>query len=203
MDNKYLTLGYNSKERWLSYWHQISETIEVLPDNVLVIGKGSGITESSIKLLSDNKIDIVTLDINNVVNSDVVGEVTCLPFESGAFDTVLCCQVLEHIPFDKFPVALSELHRVAKKRIILSLPHKRKHLKIAVSLPFFGDKQLILKHPFTKKHCTSRQHFWEIGRGVSRKEVLRCINKLFSVEKEFLNEINCEQRFFILERKIS
>lgn len=203
MNNRYLTLKYNSKERWLSYWYQISETLDTSPNNVLVIGKGSGITENSIKILSDNRINIVTLDINNTVSSDVVGEVASLPFQNNSFDTVLCCQVLEHIPFDKFPIALSEMHRVARKRIVLSLPHRRKHLKVAVSLPFIGDKQLILKYPFTKKHCTSKQHFWEIGRGVSRKEVLRCINKLFTVEKEFLNEISCDQRFFVLRRKIS
>ena len=151
MNNRYLTLKYNSKMRWLSYWHQISEIIKTCPNNVLVIGKGSGITENSINILSDNQINIVTLDINNAVNSDIVGEAVCLPFQNNSFDTILCCQVLEHIPFDKFPVALSEMHRVAKKHIILSVPHKRKHLKIAVSIPFLADKQLILKYPFTKK----------------------------------------------------
>ncbi len=107
----------------------------------------------------------------------------------GKFIPILCGQVLEHIPFDEFQVALSEMHRVAKKCIILSLPHKTKHLKTGVSLPFFGEKRVILKYPFTKKYCTSTQYFGEIGRGVSSKKLVRCIHKLFDIEKEFLNEM--------------
>ncbi len=202
MDDKYLTLGYNSKSRWLSYWYQVSETLEVFPSDVLVAGKGSGITENTIKLLGNGKVNVVTLDINDAVSPDIVGDVTNLPFGNDAFDVVICCQVLEHIPFDKFSVALSELHRVAKKRVVLSLPHRRKHLKIAFSLPFLSERTLIIKNPFTKKRCASRQHHWEIGRGVSGKQVVRRISELFEIEKEFLNEINCVHRFYILKRKI-
>lgn len=201
MDNTYLTLKYNSKERWLSYWHQISETLEVSPRNVLVVGKGSGVVENSIRQLSNNQVDIITLDINNAVNSDIVGEVTGLPFENDSFDAVLCCQVLEHIPFDRLPEALSEMHRVARKRVVISLPHGRKHIKIAIDAPFFGDRQLIMKNPFTTRHCSSKQHYWEIGRGVARKDVIRQMGRLFDIEKEYLNEISCDHRFFILRRK--
>ncbi|MDH4028064.1 MAG: class I SAM-dependent methyltransferase [Nitrospirota bacterium] len=173
MTKEYLTLKYNSRVRWLSYWYQISETLDSSPDNVLIIGKGSGITENSINILSENRIKIVTIDINDAVNPDVAGDVISLPFRDNSFDAAICCQVLEHIPFDRFPAALSEISRVAKKRIILSVPHKRKHLKLAVSIPFLGDKQLIIKSPLTKRYCSSKQHFWEIGRGVSRKEALK------------------------------
>jgi ubiquinone/menaquinone biosynthesis C-methylase UbiE len=201
MNNTYLTLKYNSKSRWLSYWYQVAETLEVLPNNVLVIGKGSGITEGSIRQLSNKKTSVLTLDINNAVAADVVGEVTNLPFENDAFDVALCCQVLEHIPFDSFPLVLSELHRVSKRRVVLSLPHGRKHLKIVWSIPFLEEKSLIVKNPFKKNNCKSGQHFWEIGRSVSRKQVIRNIARLFDIEKEFLNEISCDHRFFILKRK--
>ncbi|RJQ49311.1 MAG: class I SAM-dependent methyltransferase [Nitrospiraceae bacterium] len=201
MDNTYLTLNYNTKDRWLSYWHQISEALEILPDSVLVVGKGSGVTENAIRQLSNGKTDVITLDINNAVCSDVVGDVVRLPFRNDSFDVIVCCQVLEHIPFEQFPLILHEMHRVARRRIILSLPHKRKHIKIAYRLPFLKERTFILKHPLTVKRCTSKQHRWEIGRGVSRKQVLHYMSRLFSIEKEYLNEMNCEHRFFVLSRK--
>jgi SAM-dependent methyltransferase len=201
MDNTYLTLQYNSKARWLSYWYQIHETLSVLPGNVLVIGKGSGIVENSIKLLSKDNIQVYTLDINYSVAPDFISTVTNLPLKNEAFDATICCQVLEHLPFEQFSIALKELQRVTGNRVVLSLPHGRKHLKIACNVPFFGEKDLTIKYPFTKKCCTSKQHYWEIGRAVSRKEVVNRVNDFFRIEKEFLNEINCYHRFFVLAKK--
>ena len=42
----------------------------------------------------------------------VVGRAHDLPFESGAFDVVVCSAVLHHIPDDHLPSALSEIARV-------------------------------------------------------------------------------------------
>ena len=48
------------------------------------------------------------------------GDLECLPFREGAFDTVICCQALEHLPN---PIrALQELERVCRKRLFLTLP---------------------------------------------------------------------------------
>lgn len=201
MDNAYLTLQYNSKARWLSFWYQISETLEVAPRSVLVVGKGSGVAENVISQLSNYKTQVLTLDINYAVNSDVVGSTLHLPFLRDSFDVAICCQVLEHIPFEDFPRAMSELHKVAMKRIVLSLPHGRKHVKVSCSLPFGEEKILILKNPFTKRSCSSKQHQWEIGRGVSLGQVRFHLSRLFEIEKEYLNEISCDHRFFILKRR--
>jgi ubiquinone/menaquinone biosynthesis C-methylase UbiE len=201
MDNTYLTLKYNSKARWLNYWYQISEALEALPDNVLIIGKGSGITEDAIKQLSNEKTKVVTLDINYAVNSDIAGEVTGLPFANASFDVIVCCQVLEHMSFDRFPLALSELHRVVKKRVVLSLPHGGKNIKLAGSLPFLKERTLVLKNPFTKKQNKSRLHHWEIGPAASLNQIKGRLKRLFDIEKDYFNEVSCDQRFFILRRK--
>lgn len=202
MDNAYLTLQYNSKARWLSFWYQISETLEVAPSRVLVVGKGSGIAENVITRFSTHNTEVLTLDINYAVNSDVVGSIVNLPFRKNSFDVALCCQVLEHIPFEDFPLVMSGLHKVATKRVVLSLPHGRKHFKVSCCLPFTEEKILILKNPFTKQACSSKQHQWEIGRGVSLKQVRFHLSRLFEIEKEYLNEISCDHRFFILKRRM-
>ena len=48
------------------------------------------------------------------------GDLEWLPFQDKAFDTVICCQALEHLPN---PIhALRELTRVCRGRIFLSIP---------------------------------------------------------------------------------
>jgi predicted SAM-dependent methyltransferase len=51
-----------------------------------------------------------------------VGDVTCLPMESGHFDAVICIHVLEHVEKDR--QAISEMHRVLKPGgwAIISVP---------------------------------------------------------------------------------
>lgn len=56
-------------------------------------------------------------------------DVTCLPFKNNSFDTVICSEVLEHIPDDQ--KAMSELVRILKPGKIL-----------AVSVPRFLPEKL-------------------------------------------------------------
>lgn len=46
-----------------------------------------------------------------------------LPYEDGAFDTVICSDVLEHLYNDK--EALEELSRVTRKKLIITVPAYR------------------------------------------------------------------------------
>jgi len=48
-------------------------------------------------------------------------EIAALPFEDGSFDTVVCSDVLEHL--DNIHFMLSELVRVSRKHLIISLPN--------------------------------------------------------------------------------
>lgn len=196
----YKTLKYNSKSRWLSYWYQINETLQRNPSSILIIGKGSGIVENAISIIAPH-IRIVTFDINPELSPDVIGDVSCLPFKDSSFDCILCCQVLEHIPFETMDDTLKGFARVAKDFVVISVPHRRKHLKIEIDAPLIGKKIIIMKYPFKKKEIKSKQHYWEINRGVSYGEFRNVLKKYFTLKKTFLNEIDCVQRFFILECK--
>ena len=52
----------------------------------------------------------------------VQGSVYDLPFATGSFDLVLCCEVLEHVEHPE--AALAELARVSGHRVLLSVPNE-------------------------------------------------------------------------------
>jgi len=58
-------------------------------------------------------IEFVGLDLEQAgPQVTQIGDVACLPMESGKFDAVICTHVLEHVEQDR--QAISELHRVLK-----------------------------------------------------------------------------------------
>lgn len=55
----------------------------------------------------------------------VSGDIYDIPFEDALFDTVICAHTLEHVlDMEK---AISELRRVAKKRLIIVVPRQREY----------------------------------------------------------------------------
>ena len=90
--------------------------------SVLEIGKGPGIFSDIVTKID---IDIKTLDIDSNTNPDFIGSVLDLPFEDNSYDIGYACQVLEHIPFEDFEKAISEISRVSKVGSIISLPDNR------------------------------------------------------------------------------
>ncbi|MCU1497548.1 MAG: Methyltransferase type 11 [Acidimicrobiales bacterium] len=50
------------------------------------------------------------------------GDIGRLPFPDDAFDLVLAIEVLEHVPYPE--LALAELHRVARRDIVVSVPRE-------------------------------------------------------------------------------
>ena len=56
--------------------------------------------------------------------ASALGDVERLPFADGAFDFVICCQTIEHVPN---PIhTIGELLRVARERVFLTVPWMRR-----------------------------------------------------------------------------
>jgi len=187
---------YDTKKRLASYWHQIDETRQAEPKKVLEIGVGSRFVS---RYLADY-YDLTTLDTSIELQPTVVGSVLSLPFKDNDFDVVLCCQVLEHLPFSSFGTALSELFRVSAKRVVLSLPDKRPFRPI--QLPRIGRYKLY--NPFFKpaKHVFDGVHHWEVNAiGTELEKVLEIIQTIgFRVLRDYQVFENYHHHFFILER---
>jgi len=51
-----------------------------------------------------------------------VGDAVALPFDDQSFDTVIACEVLEHLTAEQGPLLMRELRRVARQGFIVSTP---------------------------------------------------------------------------------
>lgn len=162
-----------------SYAHQIEAVIEGRPANVLEVGKGPGIVAAVLKTIG---IEVTTLDVTPELEPDLVGSVTDIPAMDKSFDASLCCQVLEHLPFETFRIALAELRRVTKHTLVMSLPDVSPAYLLRWNLPFLSNFHLEFTRPrfrlpmFPKSRYDSMGHYWEIGyAGTTRTEVFRAI----------------------------
>lgn len=179
MGTKYDYLG-----RWNSYWYQIQEVLWTNPRRVLEIGPGHGVVAWYLKKVKG--IEVCTVDINPLLEPDVVCNVLELSqyFKEGEFDTVLAAEVLEHLPFKFFEMALKEIKYVTKKAIVLTLPFSSSFV-LRFRVPIINFK-IVLAPESHKTHVFDGEHYWEIGKkGFSYRTVKEVIEKYFFILKSY------------------
>lgn len=165
VDREHYRHEYNSKGRLASFWHQIEEVKLCGAQSVMEVGAGSGYTTT---MLRREGIRVVAVDVDPTLKPDVLGSVLCLPFPDRAFEAALCCQVLEHLPWELLTSSIRELLRVTRKRLVISLPDRERQVRLLFDLPKFG---LVIRMHDLPRHLNARladvdpQHFWEIGCG--------------------------------------
>jgi len=167
----YRGAAYRSLDRWTSYWHQIDYVRKVAPTTVLEIGLGEGVVT---RKLQWDGITVTTADIAEDLQPDVVASVTNLPLDTDSFDLVLAAEILEHIPFAEVPKALSEIARVARKHVVISVPHPGWVFSLTFKLPLMRRTSFLCKIPFFwKEHVFNGEHYWELGkRGYTMRRFL-------------------------------
>lgn len=199
--NHYFKPSYDTKGRFISYWHQINEVIKLKPNSILEVGIGNGFVANYLKQRGYN---IVTLDINPKLNPMVVGSILNLPFCNEAFEVVTCFQVLEHLPYKLFSKAVSEIHRVSRNHAILSLPDITRAYRFLIQIPKIGEfKKLISLTRFNpQKLKIGREHCWEIGMTeFPLRRILKDIKEIgFKVIETYRVFENPYHRFFILKK---
>jgi ubiquinone/menaquinone biosynthesis C-methylase UbiE len=158
----YFQPTYDSKERFCSYWHQINEILQLDTQKILEVGIGNGFVT---KYLREKDVHIISLDISHELGPDVVANVLDIPFLSHYFNVVSCYEVLEHIPYNYFTYALSELSRISKRYIIISIPDITTAYKLNIELPKIKPIKNLIEHPFPRMspNVLDNMHYWEIG----------------------------------------
>ena len=169
--NKYITKG-----RWISYYHQLDEVIKLSPASVLEIGGSTGFFKTMANIFN---IQVETVDIDPDLNPDHVASVLALPFEDSSYDLVAAFQVLEHLPYKSFEIALSEIKRVAKNNVVISLPDARSIWRYSFHIPKLGMRNICIEPPIISPEIFKfdGEHYWEINK---KDYPLERINKAFS-----------------------
>jgi SAM-dependent methyltransferase len=123
---------YERKVRWVD---SVLETVP-LDARILDVGAGEG---ALVERFRERGRDIVGVD--SAYESDAVqkADLLSLPFDDGAFDAVLCLDVLEHVSLLDQPKALGEIARVVKDggRLLVSVPNLA-HLHSRIKFFFSG-----------------------------------------------------------------
>jgi SAM-dependent methyltransferase len=200
-------LGYVRKERWISYYHQINEivlsTINASSCQCSILEVGS--LMNMLRVICKEMLHYNYESMDIMGTADHIGSVTEMPFPNEKYDIVVCFQTLEHLPFENFEKALSELFRVAKKSVIISLPDAGKYIKLHI--PGICEMKLFkrpfskaIKHEFNKKDC----HYWEINKkGYEIKKIVEAIIRVgkkynYRLDKSYRIWENPYHHFFIL-----
>ena len=196
---------YFSDNQMTSMTKQIQYVHARRPKRVLEIGLGNGFVSS---FLSSAGYDVTTMDINENLKPDVVGDITELDsyFENGAFDLVLCAEVLEHMPLADSLKALEKMSIVSSKHVIVTLPRSQKILfdfQFYMKLPTFARfaSGLFMSLPWRRENILN--HHWELDskKKTTIKEMKKLMEENYKVASLEREKLNPYHYFFALEIK--
>ncbi len=133
-------------------------------ESVLDISCGSGFLAKEI--VKKHSIDVVGADfiipetIKTSVNPKFIeSPIEKIPFPDNHFDTVISAHTLEHVV--NIHLAISELRRVCRKKVIIILPRQRNYkFTFDLHLHFFPYKYSVLSMMNNKGTCFSLQNDW-------------------------------------------
>lgn len=195
----YMFQSYLDKLRWASIWHQVDEVLRLKPGSVLEIGPGPGIFKAVVSLFD---VSVETLDIDPELHPDHVGSAESMPFKDNSYDIVCAFQVLEHVPFNTSLRVFSQMCRVAKRHVVISLPDARPAWPYSLYIPKLGRVRFLIPRPWTgpKDHVFRGEHYWEVnkkGYSMSRVTSELCQSGHSVLQKSFRVPEYPYHRFFV------
>lgn len=216
VDYLYQTAYQSEFFKFSSYYYQLNEILNLPKSKVktiLEIGVGKCYLQA---LLSLYEYELFTLDITDKYQPDYIADIRDMPLKSDSVDLVLAFQVLEHLPYEEFAKCLTELRRVTKRYLFISLPYKSNSffLHINVKLPVFHKMIDIFSciwgyYPdidvaqFNARKDKENPHYWELGRKSFPKS--RIINDILSagfiVQKQFHNPHQPYHYYILCEKQ--
>lgn len=159
----YYSENYFALHQLCSFAHQLHDIYRIGPKSVLEVGIGNGFTSTFLKRAG---FDITTVDINRALEPDVCASIDEMPSRLGGmqFDLVVCCEVLEHMPFDFFDQNL-EILRSFSKNLYLTLPSYKRVFGFGglLRIPKVGARNVSLFFEFPINKQLDREHYWEVG----------------------------------------
>lgn len=166
---------------WTRHYHVFKDIGAMVTGDLLEVGTGDGV----VRRCAEPFVRSTTvMDINPRLHPDVLGNLLDpQPTLETRFDAVVCTEVLEHIPFERFPTCLAHLRSFLRPGglLFLTLPHRKGHLLVVtprqrlikwrfpIGLTSLGEayNRFVRRRIWIDPH-----HCWEIGDGrVQRAQV--------------------------------
>ncbi len=145
---------------------------DVTGESVCDVGCGTGallrrIREARPEIARLTGVDFVVDDAAAIDGVHyVAARIEDLPFADGAFDTVVCTHVIEHVL--DYRQAIAELRRIARRRVIIVVPREREYrYSFNPHFNFFPYAHSFLRavHPSPPEHLCE-----DIGRDIYYRE---------------------------------
>jgi len=169
--------NYVNKHRLLSIWHQLDEVFLLNPSSILELGIGPGLFKL---ILSHFGYVVTTVDIDPELKPDYVASATEIPIADNSYDCVCSFQMLEHLPYEQSLIAFSEMVRIARNNIIISLPDAKSLWVYSLHIPKLGQVTFHVPRPRLrqKKLKVYGLHYWEINKpGYPLEKIISDFNK--------------------------
>jgi hypothetical protein len=206
---------YYSEKRIFHQWTQVHLLQDLPVSRVLEIGPHLGLVTA---MLCNAGYDTVTLDIEECAEPDrhspkverIVGDVRALDAETlraRRFDAILCCEVLEHLPYETVDSVLDRLAAIGARTLVLSVPYMGDQL----TFEFYANRHGWRKYTSLKMFKWLRRfpapadptdwepHKWEIGYAkVPLADFRALIERRFRVLRTVFTG-QCRSVFFVCE----
>lgn len=125
----------------------------VAGDSLLDVGAGKClfVADPAFRDMRTVAVDISDVAVDALIRQGVHAqraEIQALPFSDNAFDTACAFDVLEHVPPDQVDKAISELKRVARLRVLLTIgkrPHVHSGYQLHLTLKPFAEWAAMLE----------------------------------------------------------
>ena len=198
----YDPITYLNPQRMASIGYQFRLLHQHFPEAaVLEVGVGAGLTTHLLRQLGHR---VETIDVDDKLEPDIVGSITDIPAEDEAYHAFLCCQVLEHLPWDDLENALSELARVVTAGGVISVPSNKptwlllKHDSISS-----GTRRITLGARRNKPmKVTDGQHYWELESNRTTEDFRKKIRAVgLRIEYEIQPVENMYHQFFVVRKE--
>ena len=200
-EQHYDPIKYLPPSRMASIAYQYRFMAEHFPkSSVLEIGVGAGLTTAILRQIGHS---VTTLDVDNRLKPDLTGSITDLPCSDHQFNTVLCCQVLEHLPWDTVDTALQEMNRVVDTGAVVSVPtNQPTWLVMKYDSKSSGTRRIRLGSRTNKPmRVKNGEHYWELEANIRTSDFrIKLKDAGFKIVKELQPFENMFHHFFILKK---